>query len=357
MQTYTLFVRELIRETPDALTIVFSQHPEGAFEYLPGQYLTLIFTINGQEERRAYSLCSSPYTDAFLAVTVKRVPEGKVSGFINRSLMLGDAIEALPPMGRFTVAPEEDNTNHYVLIGGGSGITPLMSMIKSVLEKEPLSKLTLIYANRNEDQTIFRRELAEFEQRYPGKFRVVHVLETPSASYTGLTGRLDRNRLMNLFQEIIPSDSLTKLFYMCGPSGLMEETDAALQFLNIPKDRIHRELFTSGNAQKEAVTVSTEESDVELKRGVYTVHLKLDGKVHDIQVGPSETILDAAIEMGLQPPFACRVGVCCTCRAMVHSGAVEMDETEGLSDSEIEDGFVLTCQAHPLMDHCEVEYR
>ena len=259
-------------------------------------------------------------------------------------------------MGKFIVYPEASVQKHYILIGGGSGITPLYSIIKSVLAIEPLSKITLLYGNRTEQSTIFKKGLSQLEKSSDGRMRVIHVLEHPPEDWTGMSGQMNRNMLMAMLQGIMTSDKLTKAYFMCGPSGMMDEARHALDFLNVLKKEIHYELFTSPLPSE----IEGEKHDAvvapDLKRDTYKVTVILDGKENILTVKPNEAILDRAIKEGLDPPFACQLGICTTCRAKVHSGAVEMDETEGLSDAEIEEGYILTCQAHPLSADCVVEY-
>ena len=189
---HTLTVKKVVRETPSAITIHF-QKPASGFDYTPGQYLTLKLEVNGESLRRAYSLCSSPVTDADLAVTVKRVDDGRVSNWLNTNLQAGNTIEVLPPMGNFTLVPDTGTPRHIVLLGGGSGITPLMSILKTVLSQEPESKVTLLYGNRDQESIIFYKALNALEVENPDRLRVVHTLDTGDANWSGLTGRLDRH--------------------------------------------------------------------------------------------------------------------------------------------------------------------
>jgi len=350
-----LKVKEIIQETHDANTVVFEKPNEG-FNYKPGQYLTLKFDIGGESVRRAYSLCSSPISDADLAVTVKRVENGKVSNYIANSLRGGDTVEVMPPMGNFKVDIDASRAHHYVLLGGGSGITPLMSIIKSVLEVEVNSKLSLIYANKSEADIIFHSALTELQSRFGDRLKVIHSLDQAGDSWTGLKGMLTRMSILSIVQDIMGADSLSKSFWLCGPGGFMEEVQSALGFLGIAKDAINREIFTAPlpDPNKEAKTVSAE--PVAGKRGDYTIKVKLDGDEKDVHVKNKTTILEAVLDDGMDPPYACQMGVCCTCRAKVLSGQVEMEEDEGLSDQEIEDGYILTCQSHPLTPDVVIEY-
>lgn len=350
-----LKVAEIIRETHDANTVVFEKPADGSFDYQPGQYLTLRFDLAGEDVRRAYSLCSSPITDAKLAVTVKRVDQGKVSNHIGDNLKAGDTVQVMPPMGNFKVDLNAANKHHYVLIGGGSGITPLMSIIKSVLKVETESEVTLIYANRDADSIIFKSELEAYEAKEAGRFRVIHSLDTAPAGFQGLTGQMNRQGFLSVLNDLMNVDQLPKTFWLCGPRGMMEEAEAAMGFLGIQKGSIKKESFTAKVAEPKEETAAAPVGPG--KAGDYTIRVILDGEEKDVFVKKSNTILEAVVDAGMDPPFACQMGVCCTCRAQVTAGKVEMEEDEGLSDSEIEEGYILTCQSHPMTEGVVLEYK
>lgn len=348
-----LTVKDIIRETSDAVTIVFQKPAGDEFKYKAGQYLTLKMSVGGESLRRAYSLCSSPITDTDLAVTVKKVDGGKMSSFVNATLQKGQTVEVFPPMGNFAITPDATRSHHYVLFGGGSGITPLMSIIKTILTAEPNSRVTLIYGNRDEQSIIFNTTLNQLEDNSNGRFRTIHILSDASATWIGMRGLPTRATVLNIVQGILNADRLPKTYWMCGPTPMMEEVQAALGFLNIPKETINREIFTAPLPDPEAKAAAAAEAP---KRGAYTVKILLDGVQKDVLVKENATILDAAIDAGMDPPYACQMGVCCTCRAKLKSGKVLMDEDEGLSDTEIAQGYILTCQSHPLTADCELEY-
>lgn len=348
----SLKVSNIIRETPDANTIVFEKPAGDGFDYKPGQYLTLKVDVNGESLRRAYSLCSSPITDAELAVTVKRVEGGRMSNHLPDHLKVGDTVEVMPPMGNFFVDLEPNKSHHYVLLGGGSGITPLMSILKSVLQVESQSKVTLIYGNRDEASIIFRDQLNDLQTQYGDRLRQVHSLDQAGPAWTGLTGQLSRHNLMPILQDLFNADNLNKTFHLCGPSAMMEEAQAALAFMGVGSKEILKESFTAPlpSADDKPKTV------VQGARGTYTITVLLDGDEKEVEVKENTTILEAVIDDGMDPPYACQMGVCCTCRAKVLSGQVEMEEDEGLSDAEIAEGYVLTCQSHPLTPDVKLEY-
>ena len=349
-----LKVVEIIRETSDANTVVFAKPADGSFDYQPGQYLTLKFDIKGESVRRAYSLCSSPITDPNLAVTVKRVENGLVSNYVGDNVKAGDTVEVLPPMGNFKVDLNPSTSHHYILLGGGSGITPLMSIIKSVLQVESNSKLTLIYANRDENNIIFHKELQDLTASNPSRLKVIYSIDQASPTWSGMTGLPTRQVLLGILNDIVGSDSLPKTYWLCGPQGMMAESEAALSFLGVQKDDIKKESFTAKLADPAAPAKAPA---AEGKAGDYTIKVTLDGETEEVFVKQNQTILDAVIDKGMDPPYACQMGVCCTCRAIVTSGSVEMEEDEGLSDAEIEEGYVLTCQSHPMTADVELEYQ
>lgn len=349
----SLKVKDIVQATADATIVVFERPAGEEFNYKPGQYLTLKADINGESLRRAYSLCSSPITEKdTLSVAVKRVDGGRMSNYLPDHIKAGQEMEVFPPMGNFALDLNPSNKNHYTLLGGGSGITPLMSMIKSVLEVESGSKITLFYANRDEQSIIFASELASLAEDHAERFRIIHTVDNPGPSWTGLTGAPTRHMLMPILTDIRNGDSLPKSFYMCGPAGMMEEAQAAMTFIGVGKSEIHRELFTAPlpDLEEKAPVVS------DGKCGTYTVAVVLDGSEHQVEVDTNSTILEAVINGGIDPPYACQMGVCTTCRAKLHSGKVEMEEDEGLSDTEIADGYILTCQSHPLTADCKLEY-
>jgi len=349
-----LRVKAIVPETEQAYTIQFEGYDAQQFAYLPGQYLTLKVDIGSEVLRRAYSLSSSPVTDSHLSVTIKAVEGGRASNHLKQHLKPGDTLDSLPPMGNFIARLDPDTERHYVLIGGGSGITPLMSILKSVLVGEEHSRVSLIYVNTNEDCIIFRQALADLQGSYPGRLEVYHVLTQPEPGWTGPTGRFEGRLAFELLQKVIASDSLRKVFYLCGPQGLMDNAADTLELLNVGENLIHREYYSAPVADESDDAGAAAEEDYEVV--TRQVKVMLDGKTTELTVTPDQTILQSAIKAKLDPPYACEEGVCCTCRAKVHSGMVAMRENEGLSESELNAGYVLTCQAQPLSDGVVVEF-
>lgn len=348
---YDLKVKEIVEETSDAITIAF-ERPATAMTYEAGQFLTLIAQINGEEVRRSYSLCTSMLTDDFPAVTVKRVEGGKMSNFLADSLKVSDTLKVMEPMGKFTARVKAGNKRHIVLFGGGSGITPLMAITKEVLHGEADSIVSLIYANRNIDSIIFRNQLDEMQRNFEGRFQVIYILDNAPLNWQGPSGLLNPEKVKTLLERI-PDWGIEKTEYlMCGPEGMMNNIDAILEELRIPKEKIFRESFVVGITHKKEVIVEAAVDDAIVAREVKVIY---DDEEHTFVVEPDKTILETALDLDIDLPYSCQSGLCTACRGKCLSGKVKMDEEEGLSDSEKEEGYVLTCVGHPLTDDVVIE--
>lgn len=347
-----LKVKEIINETHDSITIVFHA-PEEKFSYKSGQFLTLILDIDGKELRRAYSLCSSPYTDDDLAVTVKRVEGGLMSNWLADNLNVGDAVKVMEPMGVFTTDFVSSNKRHVIMFAGGSGITPMLSIIKSLLSQEPESIVSLIYANRNINSIIFKEELDRLETEYEGRVHVIHILDDAPMNWQGYSGLLNHEMLNKLFERI-PDWGFEKTTYlMCGPEGMMKNVETLLSAQNIPKENIFKESFVAGTIDKELKQANVITGEEEVTEREVTIHY--DGEEHKIMVPPDKTILETALDLGIDLPFSCQSGLCTACRGKCISGKVKLDEEEGLSDAELTEGYVLTCVGHPLTEDVIIE--
>lgn len=349
-----LKVREVIQETADAISIVFDD-PEKEITYKPGQFFTLIPTIEGKKVRRAYSVCSSPYTDPYPRVSVKRVEGGLVSNYLNSELKAGDTLEVMEPMGNFTVEPEEGKKRHLILFGGGSGITPLMSIAKSVLHVEPESQVSMIYANRNESSIIFRGELNELQKKFGQRFQLIHVLDQKPLDWECPTGLLNPDLLKQLLKQLPEWPSEQTEYFMCGPEGMMVNVEETLKELQIPKEQVHRESFVAGKNDQPAGgadPVAAAGEDVLQSREVTVI---VDDEKYQFTVDPDKTILETALEQDIDLPYSCQSGLCTACRGKCLSGKVKLDESEGLSEEELEEGYVLTCVGHPLTSDVVIE--
>lgn len=347
---HQLKVKDIKRETPEAVSVAFEVPPQQQPEYLfkMGQYITLKLNVKGEEIRRSYSLCTAPH-EAELRVAVKEVKGGKGSEFINRSLKVGDSVEVMTPMGTFNTVLKGANKKHYVLFAGGSGITPMMSIIKSVLYVEKQSSITLFYANRNEESSIFKNELEQLAANN-ANLKLVLVYDAPIAAlpelYCGLVS-------VQKAESLVKALSCEKAdeYFICGPGPLMENVKNALEGLKIPKEKIHIEYFTSViEAVDKANAATTGNVKAQIKVIQYGIETEFPLETSGL------SILDAAIEAGVDAPFSCKGAVCCTCRAKVLEGKVKMNANFALTDQEVEEGYVLTCQSHPLTETVTVDY-
>lgn len=344
LRTFILPLADVIRETPDAVTLRMEQPLVDRINYLPGQYLTLKVDIDGVSHYRSYSLSSTPQLDRFLAVTVKRVPGGLVSNFINDHFAPGRLIEFLRPAGHFTVEAATQQRRHLVLIGAGSGITPLMGIMRAVLYGEPQSRVSLLYANRHQSTVIFREPLQMLAKTFPQRLSVQHVLSQPEADATlpHHRGRMTQDNLPTLMAGFPSTPDLPTAYFICGPAALLDLARQYLQRQGVAPEQIHVERFVAD----EDIT----KPQAQLTGPTREVSLKLGDDLYQVKVPPGTTVLQAALAQGVRLPYSCRRGICSTCMSTLEQGQVEMDNPESLLDFEVQKGRVLTCQAHPLTD-------
>lgn len=347
---FDLTVSQIVQETKDAITIVFEQ-PAQRLTYKSGQFLTLIVNVGGKEVRRSYSLCSSPFLDEKPAVTVKRVEGGLMSNWLADHLKPGQAIRVMEPMGQFTTEYNNKNKRHIVMFAGGSGITPLMSIIKSVVTQEPESIVSLIYCNRNIDSIIFKDELDKWATKYEGRIHVIHVLDEAPMNWQGYSGLLNREMLTKLFERIPNWGTEKTTYLMCGPEGMMKNVQVLLGEHRIPGDKIFKESFVQGTIDKDKPK-QTASSEAVVER---EVTIRYDGNEFKVLVPSNKTILETALDQGIDLPYSCQSGLCTACRGKALSGKVKLDEEDGLSQSEKAEGYVLTCVGHPLTDDVVIE--
>ena len=352
---YQLKVSDVRRETPDAVSVAFEIPVQLAaeYQYKQGQYLTLKLNNNGEEIRRSYSVCTSPFAEKELRIAIKEVKDGRASSYINQKLKAGDVLEVMTPMGNFHSPLSGGNKKNYVLFAGGSGITPMMSILKSVLYIEKQSTITLIYANRNEESTIFKSEIEKIAAENKDKVKVVFVYDSPKQPMAELyTGILTPQKIKAIAENHLGLN-LNNDFFICGPGPMMENVKNVLEELKVEKEKIHIEYFTSV-----LETLANVEAPIS-KGGV------VKSKVTVLQYGIENTfdlatngnsILDAAIEHGIDAPYSCKGAVCCTCRAKVLEGKAIMDANFALTDKEVEQGYILTCQAHPVTEKLVLDY-
>jgi ring-1,2-phenylacetyl-CoA epoxidase subunit PaaE len=342
----TLRIRETVRETADTLTVYFEQ-PEPFLDYKPGQFLTLILELNGKQERRSYSLCTSPFVDPFPGITVKRLEGGLVSNHINDQFFPGKRVTVMKPLGNFVSDYHSKNRRIYGMIAGGSGITPIMGIIKTILVNEPLSIVHLLYCSRSQDSIIFNEAIKGLQESNPGKLIVAHQLSQPKEGWEGACGRLDKGKVAAYFAEQLQDPGLESRFFICGPEGMMRSSQDALAELGVPAEAIRTESFYLEKEQ----TVAEEDTKDLVSRLVTVV---LEGEEHAFDVVPGKTILEAGLDEGLDMPYSCQSGLCTACRGRLIAGKVTMDEDAGLSEKEIAEGFILCCSSKPADSEVKV---
>ncbi len=349
---HRLAVNDLRRETADAVSMTFAIPSELADDYAfaPGQYLTLRTTMDGEEVRRSYSICSGP-DDGELRIAVKKVDGGAFSSWAADELKSGDELDVMTPTGRFGVAPAPEEARIYVGFAAGSGITPILSIVKGVLAREPNSRFFLFYGNRATEGVMFREALEELKDRFLQRFSLFHVISGEEQDIPILHGRLDGEKVRVLLRSLVPAATVDHVF-ICGPTGMSEDIEATCRDIGIAEDRIHVERFVSGLGGKprpKAVIAPSAPPKA-------FASLIIDGKRRDVPVAEGEAILDAALRAGMDLPFACKGGMCSTCRAKLVEGEAEMDVNYSLEPWELKAGFVLTCQAKPVSDKVVVDY-
>ncbi|PJJ61066.1 ring-1,2-phenylacetyl-CoA epoxidase subunit PaaE [Hymenobacter chitinivorans DSM 11115] len=359
-----LNVVEITHETADAATIHLERPDRQPVACEPGQFLTLILPCGpgGKKERRAYSLSSTPSEAPRLSVTVKRVVGGLVSNYLLDTVKVGQQLEVMAPLGNFTLKTSPKAARSIVLVGAGSGITPLMSILKAVVRDEPQSHVLLVYGNRNEESVIFRQQLQQLEAQAGGRLQVEHVFSQPTSPTSGHrhTGRLNRTTLLRILEQRHQFPAQQAEYYLCGPEGLMTEARAALDLLGVPAARIQRESFVAAAETIEAAAGQanghgdvSDAADDKITARTVTIHY--EGAEYEIEVKPSQTILEAALDQDIDLPYSCQAGLCTACRGKCLSGKVHLDEREGLSDSEMKQGYVLICVGHPVTDDVVIE--
>src|SRR4029453_10202229 len=340
-------------ETSEANSIRFEIPPElrDRFAFKAGQHVTLRATLNGEEVRRNYSLCTAP-DDQDWMVTVKRIGGGLFSNWVGDRLKAGDTIDVMVPHGSFTTEFGADNRRHLVAIAGGSGITPVMSLIKTLLSEEPQSRFTLLYGNRDSSSVIFLEALAGLKDKHLERLEIFHFLDAEEQDIELFNGMLNRERLEEAIRALVPGAADVDGWFICGPGPMMDAAEGVLLDRNVPKERIHIERFT---ADRPPEAVTRDMAELQTKAEGVTVSVTLDGRTRKVPF-TAGNILDSARASGLPAPFACKAGVCATCRAKVPKGKVEMAARYGLTDEEVAAGYVLTCQSVPLGDGVAVDY-
>ena len=351
---HRLTVREIKNETPDCVSIAFvvPENLQSEFLFEQGQNITVKKEIEGEEIRRSYSICSAPYENE-LRVAVKKVVGGKFSAYANNFLKAGDELDVLPPTGKFNTKLNKQNVKQYLAFVAGSGITPVISIIKTTLQTEPASSFTLVFGNRGRNSIIFFEELEGLKNKYLNRFNFINILSREKTDAPINFGRIDFNKLTELNKLIDYKN--TDEFFICGPEEMIFCVKEFLEANGVEQKKVHFELFTTPGQKKPSV-VSADSSVV--RNGPQSkITVKLDGRSFDFDLGfNGENILDAALKQGADLPFACKGGVCCTCKARLLEGEVEMDVNWGLEQEEVEQGFILTCQSHPTTEKVVVDF-
>jgi len=348
---HPLKVSEISELTDDAVCISFAVPPELAadYDFIQGQHLTLRTSLAGDDVRRSYSICA-PAGSGRLRIGVKVLPGGHFSGFAVDRLAVGDEIDVMTPMGRFNTPLDPANAKHYCAIAAGSGITPILSIVASTLEQEPMSRVTLLFANRTSRTVMFLEELEDLKDRYADRFHLVHILSREAQDAELLSGRLDGPRLTRIASSLVPADTVDEWF-LCGPHDMVMDLRDALLEIGVEKAHVHSELFHVETAPP--IRQPTPGEDGEGSE----VTITLDGRRSTFRLRSNDvSILEAALAVRSDAPFACKGGVCGTCRAKLVEGEVEMDTNYALEPDEMAAGYVLACQSHPTTPKVVLDY-
>lgn len=350
---HDLKVTDIHKTIRDAVVVTLAPVNGAAehFDFTQGQYLTFKRDFDGEELRRSYSICAGR-DEGILQVGIKRVDGGAFSTWANTELQVGDTLQAMPPMGGFFTDLDASSEKHYLGFAGGSGITPVLSLIKTTLKREPHSAFTLIYANKGVHTIMFRDELEDLKNLYMGRFNVIHVLESDAQEIDLFTGLVTEEKCAQLFKTGWIDITAIDTAFICGPEPMMLVIAKALKDHGLVDEQIKFELFASGQpgrAKRKATSQSENAKAV-------TAKITLDGATQTVEMDRDTTILEAAIAQNMDAPFACKAGVCSTCRCRVIEGEVEMETNHALEDYEVEKGYILSCQSYPLTDKVVVNY-
>ena len=350
VQFYKLEVIGIHKTIRDAVVLTLQPENNISFDFMQGQYLTFKKEFDGEELRRSYSICSNK-NDGILQVGIKRVDGGAFSTWANSELQVGDILEVMPPIGNFYAEDTNKEDKHYLAFAGGSGITPILSILRTDLENNEDARFTLVYANRNLNTIMFREELEDLKNLHMGRLNIIHILEDESQDIDLFQGRVDAAKCSSLFKSWIEIETVS-MAYICGPEPMMLAIVEALKTHGLKKDDIRFELFASGQPGRAKKRAASKQSNEEGIRGRVT----LNGESRSITVAANTTLLEAALENNVEAPYACKAGVCSTCKAKVVEGEVEMIANHSLEDYEVEAGFVLSCQCYPVSDKVVWDY-
>jgi ring-1,2-phenylacetyl-CoA epoxidase subunit PaaE len=364
---HSLFVKRIDPLTAQSVAVTLAISPDlrDTFAFTPGQFVTLRAMVNGESVRRSYSLCSTPAQLARtqdITVGIKRVEGGVFSTWATTALHVGDQMDVMPPDGRFTPraaftsAPNQPGQHaHRLGIAAGSGITPVLSIMAHTLATEPASRFTLVYGNQRSNSIMFNEALQDLKDRYNERVSLIHVLSRQPQEVDLFHGRLDEDKVTLLLSQVVPAEQITEVF-ICGPEAMIEATERAVAHAGIARDRVHAERFATTHTSKKIAAPATSVDSNGQKAYAFALQVVLDGKGHSFGMQADDNVLDTALNGGLDLPYACKGGVCCTCRAKVLEGQVRMEKNFTLEQWEIDKGFVLTCQAHCVSAKVVVSY-
>jgi ring-1,2-phenylacetyl-CoA epoxidase subunit PaaE len=352
---HTVKIKKINKETPDCVTVTLDipDKLKDVFRYKQGQYLTFKRVENGEDLRRSYSICSSPLENEW-KVAIKKVPDGRFSSFANTTLKVGEELEVMPPAGKFYTELDKDNQKNYVAFAAGSGITPILSIVKTILYTEPKSSVTLIYGNRGRNSIIFKEEIEGLKNKFVERLSVHHVLSREQGDTEISFGRIDKQKTKLILDKIISPEQIDECF-ICGPEEMVSAVKETLQEAGVDENIIHFELFSTAetkNKVERRAGLTKEEHDRKSK-----VIIKLDGSLREMEMSYyGDTVLEAALANGADLPYSCKGGMCSTCRAKLVKGQVEMDVNYSLEPYELKAGYILTCQARPLTEELVVDF-
>lgn len=349
-------INNVIEETKDAKSFLLSipDKLKKQFIYTAGQFIIIKLKIDGKEYKRSYSLSSCPFIDEKLQITVKRIKDGVVSNYLNNKIEKDNELLIFPPSGNFYKDSQQDERRNYILFAGGSGITPIYSIIKTQLNKFPRNYVKLIYANKDPDSIIFYQKLDTLKKLFPERFFLTHIVSETNAGWNGMTGRLDSGKIKLLLDEQPKFSTDNTEYYICGPSPFMELVEHELQNYGVPMDKVHSEKFISIGDGSQTIEIGKEPAEINLKESL--VNATLDGKENKVTSKPDETILDALLFAGIDAPYSCKEGVCEMCMAKLIKGKVQIINSQSLTDLDIKENRILTCRAKCLTKDVEISY-
>ena len=351
LRFHELRVTEVFPLTDDSVTVTFDVPPElrPSFDYIPGQHVTVRKFIDGEDVRRSYSICA-PAGSGKLRVGVKKLTGGVFSTYMTERLEAGETVEVMSPVGEFTIDIDPERPRKAVAIAAGSGITPVLSLLSTSLEMEPESSWTLIYGNRTANSVMFLDELEGLKDRFHPRFQIFHILSREGSDIPLLSGRIDDEKIRIIHDRLLGAGEVDG-WYLCGPFDLVMTARDTLTDLGVEESRVHDELFFAGPVDESMLPPEPPPGE-----GSVDLTVILDGRAVETRMSPQTSILDAALRVRSELPFSCKGGMCATCKGRIEEGEVTMDKNYALVDSEIEAGYVLTCQSHPVSDRIVVRY-